>query len=97
MGFRSALPVNQLPLSCECPGLRIRRRLFYLNPGKLERTFRNSVRGIAEHEVRRSKGALQGYRLRNGVDGDQFVLEFLDVNGDVVRVKRLSLEKRIVA
>ena len=43
------------------------------------------------------RGELHAFRLRPGPGEHECFIEFRDRNGDVVRVKRLWLEKRIVA
>jgi len=44
-----------------------------------------------------SVDGLHAFRLRPGPGEHEYFIEFRDRNGDVVRVKRLWLEKRIVA
>jgi hypothetical protein len=63
----------------------------------LLKTFRESLEGIAEEQLRRSDGELHTFRLKPGPGENEYLIEFQDRNGDVVRVRRLWLEKRIVA
>ena len=63
----------------------------------LLKTFHESLAGIAQDQLSRSQGELHTFELRPGPGENEYFIEFRDRNGDVVRVKRLWLEKRIVA
>jgi len=75
---------------------------FKAGPGRcnvtvLIKTFRRSLQGIAEEQLRKSAGQLSGYRLREGAAEHEFLIEFFDRCGNVARSRRLWLEQRVVA